>query len=178
MFDKQYRFHGRHAFRVDALTNVFDKESKAKLFKRNVDVYANAPLVGFLFGKTADLDGTINPETKQVYNQNVMGDRVIYSQEELMFNFRLIMLLDKDYEPDVNVRIDKAFRHMGEDPADEARFDSYVRGGIDVLYEKLIEGVSSPDEEYVTRLYDFVDEFNDRFNKEISNEDILQLCSK
>lgn len=29
-----------------------------------------------------------------------MGDRVIYSQEELMFNFRLIMLLDKDFEPD------------------------------------------------------------------------------
>ena len=38
-----------------------------------------------------------------------MGDRVIYSQEELMFNFRLIMLLDKQYEPDEEKRIDKAF---------------------------------------------------------------------
>ena len=66
---------------------------------------------------------------------------------------------------------------MGEDPADEARFDSYVRGGVDVLYEKLIEGVSSPDE-YVMRLYDFVEEFQEKFNEEMSSEDILKLCSK
>ncbi len=177
MFDKQYRFRGRHALRVDALTSVFDSESKAKIFDRNVDVYANAPLVGFLYGRTAELDDTRNPESNQVYNQNVMGDRVIYSQEELLFNFRLIMLLDKAYEPDENSRINKAFRHMGEDPADEARFDSYVRGGVDVLYEKLIEGVSSPDE-YVMRLYDFVEEFQEKFNDDISSEDILKLCSK
>ena len=177
MFDKQYRFRGRHAVRVDELTSIFDSDSKAKLFERNVDVYANAPLVGFLFGRTAEPADTRNPETNQVYNQNVMGDRVIYSQEELLFNFRLIMLLDKEYEPDEDVRINKAFRHMGEDPADEARFDSYVRGGVDVLYEKLIEGVSSPDE-YVMRLYDFVEEFQEKFNEEMSNEDILKLCSK
>lgn len=177
MFDKQYRFRGRHALRVDALTSVFDSDSKAKLFERNVDVYANAPLVGFLYGRTADLDNTRNPETNQIYDQNVMGDRVIYSQEELMFNFRLIMLLDKAYEPNDDVRINKAFRHMGEDPADENRFDSYVRGGVDVLYEKLIEGVSSPNE-YITRLYDFIEEFQERFNDKITGEDILKLCSK
>lgn len=177
MFDKQYRFRGIHAVRVDALTSVFDSESKAKFFDRNVDVYTNAPLVGFLYGRRADPDDTKNPETNQVYNQNVMGDRVIYSQEELMFNFRLIMLLDKDYEPSDEVRINKAFRHMGEDLADEARFDSYVRGGIDVLYEKLIEGVSTPDE-YVTRLYDFIEEFHEKFNEELSKEEILKLCSK
>lgn len=142
-----------------------------------MDVYTNAPLVGFLYGRTAEPDDTRNPETNQVYNQNVMGDRVIYSQEELLFNFRLIMLLDKEYEPDEDVRINKAFRHMGEYPADEARFDSYVRGGVDVLYEKLIEGVSSPDE-YVMRLYDFVEEFQEKFNEEMSSEDILKLCSK
>lgn len=177
MFDKQYRFRGRHAVRVDALTSVFDSESKAKLFERNVDVYANAPLVGFLYGRTSDPDDTRNPETNQVYNQNVMGDRVIYSQEELMFNFRLIMLLDKAYEPNEDIRINKAFRNMGEDSSDEARFDSYVRGGVDVLYEKLIEGVTSPDE-YVTRLYDFVEEFQEKFNDEISAESFLKLCMK
>jgi hypothetical protein len=177
MFNKQYRFLGKHALRVDELTSVFDSKSKAKLFERNVDVYANAPLVGFLYGRTADLDDTRNPETNQVYNQNVMGDRVIYSQEELLFNFRLIMLLDEAYEPNEDIRINKAFKNMGEDPADEARFDSYVRGGVDVLYEKLIEGVSSPDD-FVTRLYDFIDEFQEKFNKGVTSEDILKLCSK
>lgn len=177
MFDKQYRFRGRHALRVDELTAVFDPESKAKLFDRNVDVYANAPLVGFLYGRMADPDDLKNPETNQVYNQNVMGDRVIYSQEELTFNFRMIMLLDKAYEPDEEKRINKAFRHMGEDPQDMERFDAYVRGGVDVLYEKLIEGVTEPDE-YVRRLFDFIDEFQDKFNDEVSKEDILSLCTK
>jgi hypothetical protein len=177
MFDKQYRFRGRHALRVDALTSVFDNVSKAKIFERNVDVYTNAPLVGFLYGRKSDLDDTKNPETNQIYNQNVMGDRVIYSQEELLFNFRLIMLLDEEYEPDEDKRIDKAFRHTGENSADEERFDSYVRGGIDVLYEKLIEGATSP-EEYVSRLYDFVEEFYDRFNSTITSDSILELCSK
>ena len=143
MFDKQYRFKGRHALRVDQLTGVFDELSKAKLIDRNVDVYANAPLIGFLYGRTADLDDLKNPETGQVYNQNVMGDRVMYSSEELTYNFWLIMLLDANYEPDEEKRIDKAFRHLGQDPADEERFDSYVRGGIDVLYEKLVEGDST-----------------------------------
>lgn len=164
MFDKQYRFRGRHAVRVDKLTGVFDSDSKAKLFDRNVDVYTNAPLVGFLYGRRAEIDNEKNPETNQVYNQNVMGDRVIYSQEELTFNFRLIMLLDKDYEPDEDKRIDKAFRHMGDDPADEERFNSYVRGGVDVLYEKLIEGASSLDD-FISRLYDFIEEFHERFHE-------------
>ena len=177
MFDKQYRFKGRHALRVDQLTGAFDEISKAKLIDRNVDVYANAPLIGFLYGRTADLDDTKNPETGQVYNQNVMGDRVIYSSEELQFNFRLIMLLDANYEPDVEKRLDKAFKHMGEDPADEERFDSYVRGGVDVLYEKLIEGANEPGD-YINRLYEFVEEFNDRFNSEIDPDDILKLCMK
>ena len=39
MFDKQYRFKGRHAVRVDQLTSAFDAESKAQLFGRNIDVY-------------------------------------------------------------------------------------------------------------------------------------------
>lgn len=177
MFDKQYRFKGRHAVRVDKLTGVFDLNSKAKIFERNVDVYTNAPLVGFLYGRLADPDDEKNPETGQTYNQNVMGDRVIYSQEELQFNFRLIMLLDSKYEPDINKRIDKAFRHMGDDPKDEERFDKYVRGGVDVLYEKLIDGANSPND-YVTKLYEFLDEFQERFNASISSEYILSLCSK
>ena len=176
MFDKQYRFKGKHAVRVDKLTGVFDSLSKSKIFERNVDVYANAPLVGFLYGRRSDPDDTKNPETNQVYNQNVMGDRVIYSQEELQFNFRLIMLLDKDYEPDEEKRINKAFRNMGENPADEERFDSYVRGGVDVLYEKVIDGANSADD-YINNLYEFIEEFQDRFNAELSSDLFVELLS-
>lgn len=35
MFDKQYRFKGRHALRVDQLTGVFDELSKYCSIKKN-----------------------------------------------------------------------------------------------------------------------------------------------
>ena len=53
MFDKQYRFRGKHAMQVSDLTAQFDAESKAQLFRRNLDVLINAPLIGFLFGTEA-----------------------------------------------------------------------------------------------------------------------------
>ena len=175
MFDKQYRIKGKHAVRAKALQSQFEQKSKSGLFSRNIDIYINAPIIGFLYGRRSDLDLTKNEETKQVYNQNIMGDRVIYSQEDLLFNFRLIMLLDSEYEPDEDKRIDKAFRHVGEDPMDEERFDEYVRGGIDVLYEKLIEGATTPDD-YVNNLSDFIEEFNDRFNYDFTTEEIMNMC--
>lgn len=176
MFDKQYRFRGMHAVKVDKLTAAFESLKKSQLFERNVDVYTNAPLIGFLYGRRAELDNTKNPETGDVYNQNVMGDRVIYSADALTFNFRLIMLLDEQYEPDEERRINKAFRQMGKDPADEELFNSYVRGGVDVLYEKLVEGCVSPDD-FINRLFDFVSEFNERFNEGISPDEILKIAS-
>lgn len=175
LFRKQYRFRGSHARKVERLTAQFDAKAKAQVFNRNIDVYANAPLVGFLYGRRAELSDEKDCEKNEVYNQNVMGDRVIYSSEELLFNYRLIMLLDEEYEPDVNKRIDKAFRAMGDDPKDMERFDEYVRGGVDVLYEKLVDGEPSVDA-FADRLYEFVIEFQNRFNDSVSEEDILSLC--
>lgn len=169
MFDKQYRFKGSHAVRVTKLTSIFEsiKGIPTKVFERNVDVPCNAPLIGFLYNRTAELDNTKNPTTGEVDTTNIMGDRVIYSSEEMLFNFRLIMLLDSAYEPDAQKRLDKAFRK--HEPADEEHYDSYVRGGVDVLYEKLVDGATSTDD-FVNRLSDFITEFDERFNADISDE--------
>lgn len=176
MFDSQYRFKGRHAYRVDRLVSAFDGKSKASLFKRNIDVYLTAPLVGFLYGRRADLDNTKDPEKNQVYDENVMGDMVTRYSPDLMFNFAMIMLLDDEYEPDEEKRIDKAFRYAGKNPEDEKRFQEFVRGGVDVLYEKLIEGTSEP-EDYINNLYDFVEDFYERFYEEVDIDKITKLCS-
>ena len=89
------------------------------------------------------------------------------SVDKMLFNFRLIMLLDSAYEPDAQKRLDKAFRK--HEPADEEHYDSYVRGGVDVLYEKLVDGATSTDD-FVNRLSDFITEFDERFNADISDE--------
>lgn len=62
---------------------------------------------------------------------------------------------------------------MGQDPKDEERFDSYVRGGVDVLYERLMEGDTDPGD-YVNRLYDFLDDVNEKFNSKIDRVEILR----
>lgn len=169
MFDKQYRFTGSHAEKVNALTITFEEDSKAKLFERNLDVYINAPLVGFLFHRksTKDNIGDISP-------QNIFPEQMINASDRLKYILRLILLLDTEHEPDESKRMDKAFRHLGL-PEDLALFDQYVLGGVEVLYEKLIEGASNS-WEYINRLYDFIEEFDDRFNSGITNEDILDLC--
>lgn len=177
MFDKQYQFSGEHALKVWDLTNVFYDGiiKNAKIFERNIDVYEYAPLVGFLYNRRSPKDNTKDEETKQTYTQNIMGDRVILSSNELWFNFRLIMLLDREYEPDPEKRINKAFRIAKPSPEDEDRYESYVRGGVEVMHEKLIEGANTLDD-YIEKLYDFVADFNIKFNTAMSENEILKLC--
>lgn len=182
MFDKQYRFKGRHASRVNALRNVFEAKKKTALFPRNIDVYVSAPLIGFLFQRRAEQDNTKDPSTNQVYDENIFVDRVIDSKDDLMFDYQLIMLLDKEYEPDEDKRIDKAFRYAGKDPADLERFESYVRGGVDVLYEKLVEGDPfvgdrRDPESYIKRVYFFMkDRLEEYKGKGVKSEEVMKLC--
>ena len=170
MFDKQYRFTGSHAEKVSALTSIFDEVSKAKIFERNMDVYMNAPVIVFLFKRK----GTKNSDGA-VADQNIFPEQLINNSEQLKYIFRLILILDTQHEPDEEARLDKAFRRFGADEADIQLFDSYVLGGIDVLYEKLVDGSTDP-AEYINRMYDFVEEFNERFNEGINSKDIMDLC--
>lgn len=132
-------------------------------------------MVGFLYNRRAELDHTKSEETGEELDYSIMAEQVLSVQEDLTFNFCLIMLLDSMYEPDEEARIDKAFRHIGKIPEDEARFDEYVRGGIDVLYEKLIEGGGAP-EDYVKRLYDFAEDIQERYNAEVDIDGLMKLC--
>lgn len=170
MFDKEYSFRGSHAAKVIKMTASFDHKNN-KIFARNFDVYLLAPIVGFMYGRVAPLDRENNEKT------DIFPEILFREKNDLMFNYRLIMLLDMKYEPDFNKRIDKAFRNYGspEAQADEERYDSYVRGGVDVLYEKIMEGATNPDD-YLKNLYDFMEEFEERYNSNVSIDDILDLC--
>jgi len=169
MFNKEYSFKGTHAEKVNKLTSEFDK-NKNKLFTRNFDVYMVAPIIGFLYGCKSDLDkGT---ETTKIFTEILVRE-----EQNLKFNYRLIMLLDKENEPEFDERVNKAFRYYGSEEAkgDEQLYECYVRGGVDVLYEKLIETANNPDD-YLKNLYDFMEEFDERYNQSISAENILDLC--
>ncbi len=167
MFGDRYIFKGRHAIRTSELKQVFDPVNKLKFFPSTEDIYANAPLVGFLYQRKANIDmETRNESTGKVYEYGLMPNPMMRIKPEATFNFQMIMLLDTEYEPDLEKRIDKAFRN--ENPKDEELFQQYLLGGVDVLYEKLIEGAKST-EEQICRLYDFIQEFQEKFNSEITS---------
>lgn len=171
MFDKEYSFKGSHAEKVNKLTAKFD--DKNQLFKRNLDVYIMAPIVGFLYQRKTEIDngdGTQKP-TK------IFPEQLINAQDDLSFNYRLIMLLDKKNAADIEERVDKAFRNYNSERAidDEKLYEQYVLGGVDVIYEKLIE-TARGSEDYLSNLYDFMEEMDDRYNQSIDVDHIAELC--
>jgi hypothetical protein len=171
MFEKQYMFRGQHAERVVKLTAPYDPNSAIKIFERNLDVYIVAPIIGFLFGRKAEIDKTADKTT------SVFPEQILNEQTTLKFNYRIIMLLDQKNEPDIDERINKAFRYSGRDQtvADEELYNKYVLGGVDVLFEKIFEPAKTSGD-YIKNLYDFIEEFNDRFNEAVTSDSLIELC--
>jgi hypothetical protein len=166
LFKGDYSFRGTHADKVIELTAAFDNKGN-KLFIRNLDVYLLAPIVGFLYGRKAGLDATGK-------TTNILYDAMSKETTTLWFNYRLIMLLDKNNEPDFEQRVEKSFRLYGQEEAkpDEDVYESYVRGGVDILYEKLISSASTPGD-YLKNLYEFVEEFEEKHGQ--NSDEILNL---
>lgn len=154
MFDKDYSFHGRHAERAKALTKSFDEDGNA-FFKSNVEVYLLAPIVGFIYERKADRDNSVSEKA------NIQLGQINTRIDDFQFHYRLIMLMDKKNEPNLDFRVDKAFRHYGTPEAemDEILYEKYVMGGIDVLYENLIEPTKGA-QDFVYNLFRFMEDFD------------------
>ena len=45
-----------------------------------------------------------------------------------------------------------------------------------MLYEKLIEGGGEPTD-YVGRLYDFIEDIDERYNKDLDLDALMKLCA-
>ncbi len=108
IFNGDYQFKGSHAEKTNRLTAAFSDNNS--LFNRNLDVYILAPIVGFLYNRTASLDSSGKPA-------NILFDAMSKELSTLWFNYRLIILLDKNHEPDFDKRVDKAFRYYGKEAA-------------------------------------------------------------
>ena len=166
MFTTEYSFRGVYADKVKELTTLkFDKENT--LFNRNMDVYLLAPIIGFLYQKRSPIDKSTN-------TTKIFAETLVQYQKEMEFAYRLVMLLDAEYEPDAQKRIDKAFKeYINPAQEDLARIDEYVRGGVDILYEKLVQQSSMP-EDYLRNLYQFVEDCENRYGQ--NSQEILDLC--
>lgn len=69
-------------------------------------------------------------------------DQINSVRPELELNYRMIMLLEDRETLDIEERINRAFRYdrdLEKQKECEKIFMHYVLGGLEVLYEKLIE---------------------------------------
>lgn len=177
MFDREYTFRGKHATYVKELKNEFGVDGKLNVFERNIDVYVLAPIVGFIYKKQGIIDITSDLKNDIA---KIGTDQVMDATNDIKYNFRIIMLLDKKYEPILEKRIDKAFRYLGtqqekeyyeseEGKKDLEHFNSYVLGGVEYLYQNIIQGNIKND--YTLNAIEFIKKFDDEFNKSL--DDIL-----
>jgi hypothetical protein len=174
VFDREYSFRGDHAEKVLKLTAQVNESPSVRIFQRNVDVYIVAPVVGLLHGRKGAFCGDTNKSTK------IFPEQLLKEQTALKYFYQLVMLLDSAGETTVEERLEKAFRRYGTKEAeeDERLFDAYVLGGVDILYEKLIEGATTL-EDYLRKTYEFMDEVNARYNEpagKLSEDDLVALA--
>lgn len=165
MFNRDYVFKGKHAKYVKRLTDIYNEEYKLKVFNTNIEVYLLASIVGVLYKNNTGVD------TTDSFNSKIFAQTMMSYSEEIKYNYRIVLLLDNKYEPDKDKRIDKAFRYMDTEKGkkDYELYDGYVRGGVEVLYEHIIKNTNN-EEEYLDNLIEFINEFQEKYNRIFSED--------
>ena len=113
---------------------------------------------GLLYERTAPRDTTSDDRAR------IYADAYATERENCVFLYRMVMLLDKTTTLEPTVRVDRAFRYdVQEDKKEEFAanmdlFHSYVRGGIEEMYEQFTDGCSTRDD-YMNKVYEVLTTF-------------------
>ncbi len=167
MFENDIRITGKHAMYMKYLSN------KAKIYERYIDVYMNGAIIGFLYGRRSEKDNDIDD------NANILASTLANERLKCDFIYRLIMLLDETTGHSVDERINRAFKDVSIGREDESvgsnmkLFDSYVLGGIEVLYDIYANGCETV-EDRTKKVYKVVKNFNDELEASSLNEKIKE----
>lgn len=164
MFENDYAIMGKHAtyLKYMAKKNAKDDEdiatSSAKIFERYIDVYMNGVIWGLLYSRTAPKDNSSDDRAR------IYADAFANERENCIFLYRMVMLLDKSVDINSEERINRAFRYDTQpEKADAFRqnmelFHSYVRGGIELMYEYFTDGCSTR-EDYLDKVFEVMTTF-------------------
>jgi hypothetical protein len=170
MFNKDYRFVGKHARYVkflNAYTRNLDKDANvAGILAIAVDVYLIAPLIGAAYNLRSPID------TESDESLNILASQIVQRQAQFDSVYRLVMLSEKSINLSPDERIERAFK-VDEDiektNANMDLFHQYVRGGIEWLYEHINEGATTQDD-YLEKIKELVNLYAEDFNIKTSME--------
>lgn len=163
MFDNDIKITGKHArylkFLAKKSTELKKDAKSAEIFKRYIDVYMAGIIVGDVKNRKSDIDNSIDDSA------NILASAVIGEQDRLKFLYRLVLLTDNPSSTSVEDRIDNAFRYDGDAAKLKegmAILNSYARGGIEWLYEKFNDGVTTQ-EDYYRIVYELTKEYSEDY---------------
>ncbi len=142
-FKKEFEFRGRHARMADEMCFLNDYEHT--YFKRVIDLYVVAAVIGFRIDRKADMD--YSPyESKSIFLEQMLK-----AKHDLDFIMQMVIMLEHVGKLPKEECVKKAFR--GVETKEEFEyyqnlFNSYVRGGVEELYERLIQHSPKDEEEF------------------------------
>lgn len=142
-FKKEFEFRGKHARMADEM--VFLNDYQHTYFKRLVDLYVAAAVIGFRIDRKAEAD--YSPyESKSIF-----PEQMLKAKEDLDFILQIMIMLEHAGKQPAEECVKKAFRGVGTKEEFEyyqKLFHDYVRGGVEELYERLIIRKAEVDEAF------------------------------
>lgn len=174
MYEKNILIKGKHADYMKKLVASFDGSLSQGIFIRNLDVYLLAPIVGVIYGRRAKVDN----DSRDIQPTSIHTEQLNREMDQLELNYRILMMIISKEILNTETRINRAFRYDRDverrKDGDEI-FEEFVLGGIEVLFEKLLENTSDISD-YLMRLHSFVNEFYLNFYNTLDYENIYKLC--
>ncbi len=170
LFENDVTITGKHATHLKFLVN------DAKLYNDYIDVYMNAAVFGYMYSKKDDRD---NESTDRA---RIYADAFSNHRTECVFLFRLITLLD-DENITTEERLDRAFRYDANPEKEEElqkcieRFNAYVRGGIEYMYNLFTTGCTSRDD-YIRATFEATRNYKDSIDGVSYEEKIKRLLNR
>lgn len=134
-----------------------------------------APIIGFVFKRKGTFD-----KNSSITDNTIFQEQMMKIKRTMLRNYRIILLLDNKDVVSAQDRMDRAFKYDRDVEKRKEGYDifmSYLLGGIEVLYEKLLEGSNSLDEDYMNCCI-FVKEYKKIASNEVLKENILKLCDE
>lgn len=137
-------FVGKHRDLVDKLWTL--NKIQESYFKRLVDLYAIAAIVGL---KTKRRSQEERDESD--IKRTVQMKQLTENYQTLLPIMRIILIMDDSRGLNFEERLESAFEIPAEYDTYKANmelFNSYARGGVEYLYEKLVLRAPDVDEDY------------------------------
>ena len=155
MFTGDILIKGKYATYLRYLSQKTEKndhkEKVAGVFERHIDVYMTAAIIGLTLGLRNEEDSS-SGETAKLF-----ADVVNREQDNLTTIFRMAMLVDNSKNLTPDEKIHRAFKDP-DTPENMKLFNSYVRGGLELLYDQFTSGVTTKDE-CLAKIYEIVHNF-------------------